>query len=73
MLVGKLLSQLVIGRSRLDTHPLSLVGAGHNTPIVIREHYDRLPIQIGTEHTLARDITVITIDNPVHRLYDFQL
>ena len=66
LLTRKLLGQLIIGHTCLDTQFLSFVTARNNTPIVVRKHNDGLVLQVGSEDSLTRNVAIIAVDDSVH-------
>ena len=65
--VGKLLCQLVIGRSGLDAQGFGFVRACDDAAVVVGQHDDGFVFQVGTKDALAGNVAVVAVDDAVHR------
>ena len=66
LLIRELLSQLKVRRTFFHTQGLRLVAPCHHTAVVVRQHDDRLTLQVWSEDALAGNVAVIEVGNSVH-------
>ena len=62
----KQLGQLEVGGALFHAQCLGLVGTCHHAAIIVRQHHNRLPLQVWTENPLARNVAVVTVYNAIH-------
>ena len=55
--------------AHLDAERLGLVAPGHRAAIVVREHDDRLPVQLRTEDPFARGEEIVAVGKGIHGLF----
>ena len=70
LLPGEAFGQLEEGQAFGYAYRLSLLTAGYDTTVVVRENHDSLAFESGVEDSFARDITVVTIDQCVEHSED---
>ena len=52
--------------AHLDAERLGFVAPCHRAAIVVREHDDRLPVQLRTENSFARSEEIVAVGKGVH-------
>jgi hypothetical protein len=53
--------------SHFYVESLGFIAARYGTTIVVGEHNDRLPVEIGSEYPFTRDKKVVAVGQRIHR------